>query len=144
MGNRAVITTVGEDKNRIGIYLHWNGGPESVLAFLQAAKQLGVRSPKNDGAYGAYCFARLTQIIANYLGGNLSIGVGTIDHLDCDNFDNGMYEIGADFEIVNRQFTTSKKMRVEDLSEEEKREYDEILASTMKANEAAYKNGSIG
>ena len=40
MGNRAVVTNKNQD---IGIYLHWNGGPESVCAFLTYAKALGVR-----------------------------------------------------------------------------------------------------
>ena len=31
MGNRAVITT---EKKDLGIYLHWNGGRDSVEAFL--------------------------------------------------------------------------------------------------------------
>jgi hypothetical protein len=40
MGNRAVIS-FSEAKTATGIYLHWNGGPESILAFLDAAKKLG-------------------------------------------------------------------------------------------------------
>ena len=32
MGNRAVITT---ENKKIGIYLHWNGGRDSVEAFLK-------------------------------------------------------------------------------------------------------------
>ena len=32
MGNRAVITTRSKD---IGVYLHWNGGRDSVEAFLK-------------------------------------------------------------------------------------------------------------
>lgn len=39
MGNRAVIS-FDENDNATGVYLHWNGGPESVLAFLAAAKVL--------------------------------------------------------------------------------------------------------
>lgn len=35
MGNRAVITTTDQ---RIGIYLHWNGGKDSVEAFLKYCK----------------------------------------------------------------------------------------------------------
>lgn len=40
MGNRAVITNYDHEKgetikpNAIGIYLHWNGGMDSVTAFL--------------------------------------------------------------------------------------------------------------
>jgi GGDEF domain-containing protein len=43
-----------------------------VTAFLDAAKELGVRS---ENEYGA---ARLCQIIGNWFGGTLSIGIATI------------------------------------------------------------------
>ena len=37
MGNRAIITTQKDfDNNGIGVYLHWNGGRDSVQAFLTA------------------------------------------------------------------------------------------------------------
>ena len=39
MGNRAFIT-VG-DGPEVGTYLHWNGGPESVYAFADAALEFG-------------------------------------------------------------------------------------------------------
>ena len=38
MGNRAVVK-FGDDVH--GVYLHWNGGPESVLAFLEVMRQRG-------------------------------------------------------------------------------------------------------
>ena len=34
MGNRAVIASATEKEKGIGIYVHWNGGVESVEAFL--------------------------------------------------------------------------------------------------------------
>lgn len=94
MGNRAVIKIEGEST---GIYLHWNGGVESVLGFLKAAKDLGVRDPKGDPSY---CLARLTQIIGNFFGGTLSIGIGVANRLD--DSDNGTFVIGNKFEIVSR------------------------------------------
>jgi hypothetical protein len=36
MGNRAVITT---EQKRIGVYLHWNGGLDSVEGFLTYCKE---------------------------------------------------------------------------------------------------------
>lgn len=93
MGNRAVIEFQGSG---IGIYLHWNGGQESVEAFLKAARMLGVRSDD----YGP---ARLCQVIGNYFGGNLSLGVGKIETLDCDNGDNGKYVI-KDWQIVEHTY----------------------------------------
>lgn len=93
MGNRAVITF---DKNpnpqSVGIYLHWNGGPESVLAFLEAADKLKVR----DSSDPQYELARVVQIIANYFGGTNSIGVGALKTLDCDNGDNGTYRVNRE------------------------------------------------
>ena len=62
MGNRAVIGFVNDkmeyDTDSVGIYLHWNGGRDSVEGFLQTAKDYGLRS-------GSYGLARLTQIICN-------------------------------------------------------------------------------
>lgn len=107
MGNRAVITTQFEDKNelknQLGIYLHWNGGKDSVDAFLTYCKLRGFRSA--DSQYG---MARLTQIIANFFGGGTSIGIGTTDNMDCDNFDNGVY-FTKDWSVVGREYHKGKE-----------------------------------
>lgn len=84
MGNRAVID-FGEN---VGVYLHWNGGIESVQAFIDAARKLGIRSPDGDPTYAA---ARFAQMVGNWFGGTTSVGVGPLDALDCDNGDNGTY-----------------------------------------------------
>lgn len=97
MGNRAVITT--EDK-KIGVYLHWNGGRDSIEGFLGYCKQAGFRSPDDD----CYGWARLCQVIANYFGPDgLSVGIDLYDNLDRDNGDNGVYIIKG-WEIVGREF----------------------------------------
>ena len=100
MGNRAVIAFVdykGEcDVNSVGIYLHWNGGIDSVEGFLQAAKDYGLRS-------GSYGLARLTQIICNCFPGTISVGVDVVKKLDCDNYDNGVYWVDKNFNIVGRE-----------------------------------------
>ena len=100
MGNRAVIAFTKEgkkDKNNVGIYLHWNGGRDSVEGFLQAAKDYELRSD-------SYGVARLVQIISNFFPGTLSVGVGVIKSLDCDNYDNGVYWVDPEFNIVDREF----------------------------------------
>ena len=101
MGNRAVIAFVDDkgkqDKNSAGIYLHWNGGRDSVEGFLQAAKDYGLRS-------GSYGLARLTQIICNSFPGTLSVGVDVVKKLDCDNYDNGVYWVDQNFDIVGREY----------------------------------------
>ena len=94
MGNRAVIAFEG---SKTGIYLHWNGGESSVQAFLDSAKELGVRSD-------SYGVARLAQIIGNFFGGSLSVGVGSVDSLDCDNYDNGLFWVGKDWQITKREY----------------------------------------
>lgn len=98
MGNRAVIKPVG---GNIGVYLHWNGGPDSVEAFLTYCKMKNYRDfgGKNADSYG---IARFVQVVANYFGGGLSIGVEYIpDDYDVMWLDNGIYEIDG-WDIVNR------------------------------------------
>lgn len=122
MGNRAVITTnnnLGEvgysdkvkhyysdgvdlqdRKDKVGIYLHWNGGRDSVQAFLVYCNIKGYRDPAEDN----YGMARLIQVISNFFGGSNSIGVDTLNHLDCDNYDNGVYIIGPGWQIIDRVY----------------------------------------
>lgn len=104
MGNRAVITW-SKDKdvktsNDIGIYLHWNGGRDSVEAFLDYCNIKGYRKPDEDN----YGYARLVQTIANFFGGDgLSIGIDHCCNLDCENWDNGVY-VCEGWNIVGRQY----------------------------------------
>ena len=92
MGNRAVITTkegyIIQESN-LGVYLHWNGGRDSVEAFLKYCELKGFRSPEND----CYGWARLCQVIGNFFGGGNSVGIDVVENLDCNNFDNGVYII---------------------------------------------------
>lgn len=107
MGNRAVITTkthkFNKSKSRIGLYLHWNGGRDSVDAFLAYAKAKGVRDAESEPEY---CFARLAQIIGNFFGGNASVGVCTLTPEDIEDrckgwwLDNGVYFIDEEFRVV--------------------------------------------
>ena len=100
MGNRAVITTKENfENNGVGIYLHWNGGYDSVSAFLKYCELKGYRSPSYDN----YGWARLCQVIGNFFGGSTSIGIDVVNKLDCDNWDNGVYII-EDWKIVGRKY----------------------------------------
>lgn len=103
MGNRAVITTSKstdiKNSTDIGIYLHWNGGRDSVQAFLKYCELKGYRSPEKDN----YGWARLCQVIGNFFGGELCIGIDSCCSLDCDNWDNGVYII-KDWKIVGRKY----------------------------------------
>ena len=96
MGNRAVITT---ESKKIGVYLHWNGGRDSVEAFLKYCELQQFASPEKD----CYGWARLCQVISNFFEGGLSIGIDEYYKLDTDNYDNGTYII-KDWEIIGREF----------------------------------------
>jgi len=88
MGNRAVVVFTRDNGYSPSIYLHWNGGPESVYAFLDALDRYEVGT---DGDYEA---ARFVQIVGNFFGGSLSLGISnckSIQSLDCD--DNGVYVV---------------------------------------------------
>lgn len=103
MGNRAVITASKalnvSGSSDIGVYLHWNGGRDSVEAFLKFCELKGYRPPEQDN----YGWARLCQVIWNFFGGGTSIGIDKCSCLDCDNFDNGVYIIEG-WRIVDRKF----------------------------------------
>ncbi len=112
MGNRAVISTVDAWENDgVGIYLHWDGSPSQVYAYVEYCRLKGVRTPKEDPDYA---MARLTQIIANHIGGTLSIGIDKVKRLDCDNMDNGLYLIGDTWEIVQRLYAHQPDDIIED------------------------------
>ena len=92
MGNRALIKFDGQDA---GVYLHWNGGRDSVEAFLEYCK---LRDFRCDD----YGIARFCQVVGNFFGGGLSLGVTTnIKDEDAEWMDNGIY-IVKDWEIVGR------------------------------------------
>ena len=116
MGNRAVITASQSNdpatSNDIGIYLHWNGGRDSVEAFLAYCKRRGFRPPDQDN----YGWARLCHVIANFFGGDLSIGIDRCCSLDCDNYDNGVYIIQG-WDIVGRRYFEGEEQRNYNLEE---------------------------
>lgn len=109
MGNRAVITT--RDK-KLGIYLHWNGGRDSVEGFLQYCKLKGYRCPEND----CYGWARLCQVIGNFFGGDCSVGIDLYNRLDLNNGDNGVYII-ENWEIVDREYAPTYEQQEYPLDE---------------------------
>ncbi len=131
MGNRAVIAFVDDkgkqDKNSVGIYLHWNGGRDSVEGFLQAAKDYGIRS-------GSYGVARLTQIICNSFPGTLSVGVGVVKKLDCDNWDNGVYWVDKEFNIVAREYIEKYGLVAGTFKEQQEYKLSEFVKEVKETN----------
>lgn len=124
MGNRAVVTFanrkdieqwvdpkgdgetlrgfVAENGNKlVGVYLHWNGGRASIEGFCEACRRLKFRGPASD----SYGVARFVQVVANFFGnGGLSVGVDTLERSDTDNYDNGVYVVDDNWNIVGREF----------------------------------------
>ena len=99
MGNRAVIAIGEYADDSIGIYVHWNGGRDSVEGFLLAAREVMV-GREGDKPYST---ARLIQCIGNFFNGNLSFGVDFCKNLHCDNGDNGVYVVDPEtLEITGR------------------------------------------
>lgn len=109
MGNRAVITWSDTKQPKtssdLGIYVHWNGGIESIQAFLEYAEENGLPNPSHDEQYG---LARMIQMIANYFGGFSSIGVGPLKELDCDNWNNGVFFCKG-FKVVRRMYAPDRE-----------------------------------
>jgi hypothetical protein len=99
MGNRAVITASTDRTTGVGIYVHWNGGYESVQAFLDVCRDRGYRDPTMDESYA---MARLCGLICEFFGGAESVGIGPLRDLDCDNYDNGVYVIGENWTVIDR------------------------------------------
>lgn len=99
MGNRAIIQTrESYEKEGIGVYLHWNGGRDSVEAFLKYCELKGYRPPDED----CYGWARLCQVIGNFFGGSTSIGIDNFTKDAGEWQDNGTYIIEG-WKIVGRK-----------------------------------------
>jgi hypothetical protein len=94
MGNRAVVVFADDQGPKpVGVYLHWNGGPESVYAFLDFMKE---RKLFHDSSYAT---ARLAQVAANFFGGNCSVGIVGVNPNEigaCSPGDNGIYVVKLD------------------------------------------------
>jgi len=130
MGNRAVITTAPFKASNVGIYVHWNGGRASIEGFLQACKELGYRSPQFDPTYG---MAQLTRVVSTFFGDGLSVGIGRCAELDCKNYDNGVYLIGGDWEIVGRKYDEG----MEEVNEEKTEKIRAAIVHKIRAAVAA-------
>jgi len=117
--------------------MHWNGGPESVRAFVDTCRARGYRCPASDPAYA---MAGLVTVIREFFGpGGLSVGVDLVDRLDCDNWDNGVYQVGAQWEIVGRRGKGSETLTatMAPLSGRARDAYAGIMAQLAAAIEGA-------
>ena len=93
MGNRASITTKA---HKTSVYLHWNGGRDSVDRFLAYCASTGCPSPEEDLSG----WAQLATCAANYFGPD-GLNVGLEEYPSCDE-DNGVYVI-ENWKVVCRE-----------------------------------------
>lgn len=147
MGNRGNVVFVdneGLGKGEISpaVYLHWNGGPESVYAFLA---EMDYRQIRHEAGYEA---ARFCQIVGEFFDhdqyGTLSLGVNNgpteisaeaLDKVWTDSGDNGFY-------VVNRAAGTMRRFNgyptMEELTLEEveaERDTDEVATYAKEIGE---------
>lgn len=95
MGNRAIVVFEDQKQESFSplVYLHWNGGPESIYCFLDELDRRGVRADQD------YECARFVAIVAEFFDkdgyNGLSLGVqqwcGKLE--DYDQGDNGIYAV---------------------------------------------------
>lgn len=106
MGNRANVVFVSGETVSPCVYLHWNGGPESVYRFLE---ELDAREVRPDGEYEA---ARFVEIVGEFMSfspeepsdgsyglslgivnGPTAISATALDRVPTDTSDNGFYVV---------------------------------------------------
>src|SRR5947209_40290 len=109
MGNRAHVIFVSKNGHppSPAVYLHWNGGPESVYAFLGELKR---RKALGTPDYAA---ARFAHVVGDFFDSNEagSLSLGVVNGPDAitpealapyDHGDNGIYVVPTDGGPVRR------------------------------------------
>lgn len=77
MGNRAYVVFQGEKENEFSpaVYLHWNGGPESIYAFMEEMDRRQIRG--RDSL--SYQTARFIQMVGEFLHSEFMTSLGVED-----------------------------------------------------------------
>ena len=115
MSNSAIIRF--KDNYFCEVYLHWNGGIESIVGFLKYCELKGYR----DGD-----FARFIQVVGNFFGGGNTIYLEKFNsNIDTDN---GIYLV-HNWKIVN------KKVDKNILTKQSFKELFRIINSTQRKEE---------
>lgn len=119
MGNRAIIVFTNRDCTNYSplVYLHWNGGPESVYQFLDELDRRDIRADQD------YKCARFISIVGQYFDstyyGTTSLGVsngpkniGEVSQLsDQYGLDNGVYLVCRENDARSvRRWLTEKEL----------------------------------
>lgn len=123
---------VAANPNKVGVYLHWNGGYDSIKPFCMACKRLGFRGAVTD-CCGVACFTQLVRNFHGRKGWNLSVGVNTLNRLDTNNYDNGVFVVDDEWNIIGREFANGEQTN----TEEYYGEFAEKLVNMMNGAESA-------
>ena len=106
MGNRAVIAFNNYSDKSEGMYLHWNGGKDSILGMCAAANEIAsicsAITPKEA----------LIQVVEKFTGKTRktdSDRFAPCKNLDCDNYDNGVYVVDEKTLIITGRFFEPKR-----------------------------------
>lgn len=133
MGNRAVVK-FKNDGEKHGVYLHWNGGPESILAFLQTMQDR--KWTRMD-----YASARFVAVVGEFFDSSgddssgLSLGIVDDSEGWASGADNGLYEVDHDgerFKVVQR----GKPISIKELSDDDQEQYLGIVAELKRTRKA--------
>lgn len=141
MGNSAIVKQAGKS---LGVYLHWNGGRDSVEAFLKYCEIKGYQGFDTD-----YGFARFVQVVSNFFGGSNSIGIeSNVKVWDYKGLDNGIYEV-RDHAICGRfpiDITEQGYHELQDMliAIDEKQPQEEQLGDYLTSEEVSVKELNIG
>jgi len=117
MGNRAVLVWKDKDghydDSSMGVYLHWNGGRDSIEAFLAYCEMKDLKSPSENVSIGIRNFV---DVVAGFFGSNQSIYIDKMSDLDQDNWDNGVYVCDG-WKIVDRKYFDGEEQDEHDFKE---------------------------
>lgn len=139
VGNRAIIKAEGNENK--AVYLHWNGGRDSIEAFLKYCELRGFRGFEDD-----YGMARFCQVVGNFFGAD-GLSIGITDHVESQG-DNGVYVVKG-WEIVGRVDFNRKEQNEHDLNEmllqiDESQPLNQQLGNYLKTQEVPTDTVKIG
>lgn len=130
MGNRAVLVWKDEnghyDDDTMGVYLHWNGGRDSIEAFLAYCQMKDLKSPSENVSIGIRNFV---DVVSWFFGSNQSIYIDKLSCLDQDNYDNGVYVCDG-WKIVDRKYMHG--------AEQDEHDFEEMLQAINRRQPEAF------
>ena len=128
MGNRAVITQ-STASNAPCIYLHWNGGADSVKGFLAVAKNFDITGSPTEQ------MDILAELLAKHFF-NCEVNQKTVyrqeyGSSDTDNYDNGVYLIDSKWDLVDRLYKRYPEQKQWDSKEIAQEILKNVLADSL-------------